>query len=117
MLKVVNPHAEKRLEETRAFADRCGPEVRALFEEKLAYLEHFRDDTCVVELRADFAPYSFDFTLWGPEEDGQRSVWLSGGLIYFGPGESGVGGPQYSVDLEAATGAASANQHRWNVHT
>jgi hypothetical protein len=108
----------EHLAKTRAFADTLGAAAREQLESKLSYLEHYRNDTCVCELFSDSTPHSFYFNLLGPaKDDGSRERWFNGGLIYFGPHETGVGGPQYSVSLAGATGGAEANTARWEVHT
>lgn len=109
---------EDHLKSVRAFADTLGPEVRKQLEDKLSYLEHYRSDTCLCDLYADSAPHSFLFTLYGPsKDDGARDHWFTGGLIFYGPHQSGVGGPQYSVSLAGATGQPEARDARWEIHT
>ena len=103
---------EKYLESVRAFADTLGPEVRAQFEGKLEYLAKYRGDTCVCELYKDFAPQSFSFVLYGPEnEDGLRKPWFNGGLIFHSGSTSGAEYPVLAVDLSGDT------KPHWNVHT
>lgn len=109
-LEVVDP---KYLEAVRSFADTLGPAVRVQFEEKLKWLAEFRDNTCHCKLFKDFAPYSFNFLLYGPTtaaEPEERPIWFNGGLIYYGGG-SGAGAPQYSVSL------SSDESSRWEIHT
>ncbi len=106
------PHLEK----VRAFADRVG--AREELEATLSYLENYRGGECLCVLYHDLAPHSFGFELLGPErEDGSRNCLFNGGVIYYGPGESGASAPQYSVSLAGALGGAEAKKHRWEVHT
>ena len=60
---------------------------------------------CTTRVSKDFSPYSFYFETYV----GDRLV-LSGGLIYYGPGESGVDAPQLSVRIGDLT-------EGWEVHT
>ena len=41
-----------------------------------------------------------------------RANDMNGGLIYFGPGDTGVSGPQFSVRSEGP-----ARKHEWSIHT
>lgn len=118
----VEESAQKRLEETRAFADKVG--ARNELEEQLEYLGGYanspEEQKTVCLLYTDFAPYSFGFTMYRlVSEDGQKKEkrWFNGGLIYYGPGDTGVDGPQFSVSLEGAFGVGRANKHRWEVNT
>lgn len=107
MLDVKN---QKYLDEVRAYADSRGEAVRAELEKSLGFLEHYRNDTCVCELYRDFAPHSFGYVLYGPEDkDGVRPHWLTGGVIHYAGEEGGSGAPQYSVSLSGKT------HERWEV--
>lgn len=109
---------KERLEQARAFADGLGPDVRAQLEDKLSYLERYRDGTCLCDLYTDFAPHSFGFTIYGPvKENGKRDHWLTGGLIFYQPSDTGVGGPQFSVRLGAGKGRLSPERPHWEIHT
>lgn len=108
---------EDYLTKVRAFADSRGPGIRRQLEAKLTYLEQYRDGTCLCDLYRDLAPHSFGFTIYGPAKaDGERDHWLTGGLIFYEPRQSGVGGPQFSVSLSGATGL-EGEQPRWEIHT
>jgi hypothetical protein len=107
-----------RLQKARDFADKLGPEARKSLEDQLTYLETYRNNTCLCELYPDFAPHSFGFNLMGPvKNDGSRDRWFVGGVIYYGPSETGVDGPQFSVDIEAVAGNPEAQKPRWKVNT
>jgi hypothetical protein len=93
----------KHLAATRDFADAQG--LRPQFEEKLAWLEKFRDGTCECVLYPDHSPHSFYFELM---IDGQRL--MNGGLIYYDYGDTGVGLPQCSVRLDDT-------RRGWEIHT
>jgi len=96
----------------RKYADSLGAAVREQLESKLAYLEHYRNDTCVCELMVDFAPYSFYFNMMGPTKpDGSRERWFNGGLIHHAARSTGVGSPEYAVTLDPQ------DAPHWNVHT
>ena len=112
MLKVM---CEEHLAAVRAHADALGAQARQSLEEQLSYLEHFAGDTCECELSKDFAPWSFSFVLYKVLEGQERRRWFNGGLIYYGPRESGVGAPQLSVSLNVFTDAGA--KARWEVHT
>lgn len=81
--------------------------------EMLDYLDNYashRDTKCM--LYKDYAPLSFAFTMQvrkSPEED--YEYWFNGGLIFFGPHETGVGDPQFSVRL------GDTSEAGWSVHT
>lgn len=77
-------------------------------QEQLTYLNGYaqeRSKGCRVW--KDFAPYSFSFLML----DAQGKSWFNGGLIYFGKGDTGVDGPQYSVRL------GDSYEEGWSVHT
>lgn len=114
MLEVRCP---ERLVEVRAWADKLGAEARQDFEGRLAYLEHYAQDGCVCDLYTDMAPYSFGFTIYKRQQDGSLQRWFNGGLIYYGPRETGVDSPQFSVSLSAVAGHELAAKARWEIHT
>lgn len=64
-----------------------------------------------VKLFKDFAPFSWDFVVYNVMEDGAEKFVYNGGLIYFGPNEDGVSGPQFSVNLSPSDKAG------WRIHT
>ena len=113
---------EKYLEEVRAAADKIGK--RESLEKELKYLSEYAchvDDSygndCIdldrthCLLYTDFAPLSFGFVMQLRQEDGSYKNWFNGGLIWFGPGDTGVGLPQLSVRLGDTSKAG------WSVHT
>lgn len=93
----------KHLQAARDFADAQG--LRSQLEERLAWLEHFRQDTCECVLYPDHAPRSFYFEL---VLDGRRL--MNGGLLWYDAGDTGVGMPQCSVRLDA-------DRRGWEIHT
>jgi len=94
---------EKHLADTRVFAEAQG--LLAQLEDKLAWLEKFRDGTCECLLYPDHSPYSFYFELL---LDGQRL--MNGGVIWYDAGDTGVGNPQFSVRL-------GTSKSGWEIHT
>lgn len=105
-------HCEQELAEARAFADQVG--ARRELEVQLEYLSTYAGSENVCDLYRDFAPHSFRFVVQTPEREGEtRRVVLKGGLLYYGPGEGGVGLPQLSVSMSST----DAKKHRWEVHT
>lgn len=135
MLHLPTPEAKKYLEEVRAFADSRGPEIRAKLEEKIKYLEEYGGtkegvlvdpSRFVVVLSSDRSPNSFNVSWYLRKvdhavpiekfiDDKTRSAFynyfMNGGLIYYGPKESGVGGPQFSVR------SGSESDEDWTVNT
>lgn len=88
------------------FAKRRG--LLPLLQERLSYLNGYaqeRSKGC--RIWKDFAPYSFSFLML----DAQGKGWFNGGLIYFGKGDTGVDGPQFSVRL------GDTSEEGWSVHT
>lgn len=121
---VIDEKTQELLTKAKAFA--VSIDEKSL-DEMLDYLDGYAEHgdrgrtKCL--LYGDFAPFSFGFTMFLREDAGDASRpdqgvgpgyrrWFNGGLIYFGPGESGVGDPQFSVDLGGNT-----SKHRWTVHT
>jgi len=85
-------------------------EERGLLEDFLRQLGHAAFDEffgmpCVTRFFKDFAPYSLRFVVMVKEKRA-----MNGGLIYFGPGDTGVGAPQLSVRI-GGTGEG------WEVHS
>jgi hypothetical protein len=107
---------ETHLQQVRDFADTLGKEVREDLEKNLSYLEHYAGDTCVCELFWDMSPRSFTFQLYKIQGE-ERVRWMNGGLIFYQPRETGVGGPQFSVDLGAVFGSKESEKPRWSIHT
>lgn len=94
---------EEHLKKVKEFAAKRG--LLEKLEEELARLDNWFGAKLKTTLFPDFAPHSFFFIL----EDA-KGVVMNGGLIYFGPGDTGIGGPQYSVRLGETT-------EGWSVHT
>jgi hypothetical protein len=88
-----------------AFAERRG--LLEEFLRKLGYavFDEFFGMPCVTRFFEDFAPYSLRFVVMVKEKRA-----MNGGLIYFGPGDTGVGAPQLSVRI-GGTGEG------WEVHS
>lgn len=108
----------EHLKEVRAFAQRVGAAAR--LQRWLDYLDTYAENDdrgrtrCL--LHKDFAPNSFYFLMEVRKPDGTYERWFNGGLIYYGPGETGVGEPQFSVSLTRTVGG-EAPAHDWEVHT
>lgn len=135
MLYFPTPEAKQYLEDVRAFADRRGPEIRAKLEAQITRLEEYggtKDGVLVdpsrfvVVLSSDRAPFSFNISWYSRKvdmavpiekfaDDKTRSAFynyfMNGGLIYYGPGESGVSGPQFSVR------SGSESDEDWTINT
>jgi len=79
-------------------------------QKQLDYLANYSDRETKCVLYHDFAPHSFGFDMMLRGKDGEWKRWYNGGLIFFGDGETGVGGPQYSVRI----GGTSCG---WSIHT
>jgi hypothetical protein len=99
-LKVMDTN---HLEVARAYADARG--LRAQLEDKLLWLQRFRDGTCECVLYPDHSPYSFYFELL---LDGRRL--MNGGVIFYDAGDTGTSAPQFSVRLDASRSG-------WEIHT
>jgi len=63
----------------------------------------------LLTLYSDSAPMSLYFTVHN-EVTGEFK--FNGGIIYYKKGDTGVGGPQYSVRLDGTD-----REHDWQVHT
>lgn len=130
MLYLPTPEAKQYLETVRAFADSRGPEIRAKLEEKIKYLDEYGStgdpSRFVVVLSSDRSPNCFNVTWYMRKvdmavpiekfiDDKTRSAFYNyfcnGGLIYYGPGENGVSGPQFSVR------SGSESDEDWTVNT
>lgn len=63
------------------------------------------------EIGWDFAPYSFDFCLYGKDKAGNNQRWYNGGIIFHGSHDKGGDGgkPTFSVNLSPVDG--------WSIHT
>ena len=88
---------EERLREAREYAATLGD---TSLQECLDRLESWERDGRTVHLYRDFAPYSFGFSLYGP--DGQ--LVMNGGLLYHG-----------SPDRSCAV--TFDREHLWQTHT
>lgn len=86
------------LDEVLAFAAR-----RGLTDQLMGCFE--RLDQAHSRLFTDYAPHSFLF-----EEFLDKPPTIHGGLIYYGPGDSGVGAPQFSVRI-------GDTSEGWSIHT
>ena len=93
------------MDEVLAFAERRGLLCQIM--EQLAYLAETErwQGTRRVQLYKDFAPYSFTF-----QEYINDKPAIYGGLIYYGPGDTGVSGPQFSVRI-------GDTREGWRVNT
>ena len=110
MLLCSNDYVQKQLIEARVFADHIG--ARESLEEQLEllgklYEREGRVRECV--LFSDHAPHSFFFSVCDVTPE-KRTELLCGGLIYYGPHETGVGVPQFSVSM-------GGDAPRWEIHT
>lgn len=91
---------EEHFKEVQRYAEEINDNSLSKCLERLESWEKNPDRPCEVELRWDFAPYSFLFTQRYP--DGR--IGLSGGLIYHGnPDES------FSVTIDSS--------RKWQIHT
>jgi len=93
--------AEEYLEKVLTFAEKRGK--LADLKDRLERLNGFPGGS---HLFKDYAPYSFEFAAL----NSKGHPMLIGGLLYYGAGDSGVGGPTYSVRLEEAT-------EGWELHS
>jgi hypothetical protein len=99
-----------------AFAEKRGivPKLAREMEYLDKYAENGERGRTKCVLMHDFAPHSFYFDMY-IKKDGEYEHWFNGGCIYYGEGDTGVGGPQFSVRLEAATGGEAPEG--WSIHT
>lgn len=100
-----HPATAEKLAKCLDFAERRG--ILEKFLNRIKYLNGYageRSKGCC--LFSDFSPFSFEFLVL----DSEGNDWFNGGLVYFGAGESGVSGPQYSVRI----GDTSED---WSIHT
>lgn len=88
-------------------------------EKELEYLNSYAcrldDDKLDLEktrcvLYKDWATHSFGFMMMVRDKNGEYKNWFNGGLIFYQAGDTGVGGPQYSVRLDNSTTG-------WSIHT
>jgi hypothetical protein len=93
------------LQQVLTFAEQRGLLEKFLQELGYAAPNEFFGMPCVTRFYKDFAPHSFRFVVMVGEKRA-----MNGGLIYFGPGDSGVGEPQLSVRLGRAG-------EGWEVHS
>jgi hypothetical protein len=100
---------EEYLAKVRAHADSLGPDIRQQFEEKLKYLETYRNNECTCQLFTDFAPHSFVFHMMKPGKPDE--IWFNGGLIFHAARSSGVEFPVLAVTLDPQ------DKPHWNIHT
>lgn len=108
---------QKYLEAVKAFADRRGPEIRKILEDRLSYLDGYAGkERTRCHLFPD-GPHSFNFLMERKNEtlstEQGREIydrWFNGGLTYYGAGDSGVGSPQFSVRLVA-------DKEGWEINT
>ncbi len=70
-----------------------------------------RLDYCRCDLYQDFAPWSFQFTMYRTEEGKEPSYWFNGGLIYQGPACPADG------SFPSLTMSLNPKKHGWFVHT
>jgi len=110
-LKIEN---QEHFDNVLAFAEKAG--LRKQLDEKLEYLATYAEHGGPIKTRcllhADWAPYSFAFSMQvlGEKDDDYRH-WFSGGLIFHGSHDNGGDGsfPTLSVSLCPCVG--------WQVHT
>ena len=96
------------LRKVQAFARKMG--LQKQLAEQLRYLHKYAGkNVTLCKLFKDFSPNSFEFTMFRRRAGGEE-CWFNGGLIYFGPGDTGVGGPQYSVRF------GEGNDAGWSIH-
>lgn len=74
------------------------------FERDLQYLREYGERVgepprYEVHLFSDFAPLSFIVHFHRRMPDGTFKYAFNGGFIFYGPGENGVSGPQFSVSM------------------
>lgn len=109
MLKVQN---QDYFNKVKLFAEKRG--LAEQLQNKLDYLdtyaEHGDRGATICYLYSDFAPQSFEFEMMKRNDKGDYEHWFSGGLIYFGSGDTGVGAPQFSVRI------GNTNEG-WSIHT
>jgi ABC-type Fe3+-citrate transport system substrate-binding protein len=108
----INEFTQEYLDKVKAFAKSIGKEAE--FQEKLDYFEKLTwfGVEAKTSLYKDSSPYSFSFTVRAKNRiTDQYDAVMNGGLIYYGPYESGSGAPQFSVSLD------TSNEARWEIHT
>lgn len=110
----MSEETQRYVDEVKAFAESVG--ALGKLQKQLDYLdtyaEHGARGHTLCTLYKDFAPNSFSFVMRIKQNDaGAYGFWFNGGLIWYPPGDSGVGAPQFSVSLEIS------NDHEWRVNT
>ena len=93
------------LEKVLEFAERR--QITDKLVRRLEYLNNYAGDRsqgCRVYKDA-FPSFGFDML------DREGGCWFNGGCIYYGPGETGVGGPQFSVRI------GSDLDEDWSINT
>lgn len=104
---------KRYLKDVIAFAKRTGQ--LASLKQNLQYLNgyacHGDPKKTRCRLFTDHAPQSFYFVMQLRQKDGSYRDWFNGGCIYYGPGESGVGDPQFSVRL------GNTSKSGWTINT
>lgn len=105
---------EEYLAKVRAKAAEMG--IRGRLEKQLEYLATYacqeRADATKCVLMSDHAPLSFYFLMQRRQENGSYMTWFDGGCIFYSPGDTGVGSPQFSVRFGEDTSKAD-----WSIHT
>lgn len=96
---MLKTECEEHLAAVRKFADERG--LRPELERWLKYLDEYAGrHRTRCRLMTDSAPHSFYFIMQRLAADGSTwHDWFSGGCVYYGRGDSGVGAPQFSVRL------------------
>lgn len=94
---------EGYLDEVLAFAWKRG--LSDQFYSRLEYLAERGPNDKRTVLGKDFAPFSFTFQHFRGDQP-----WINGGLIYYGPGDTGVSAPQFSVRI-------GDSKEGWSVNT
>ena len=80
-------------------------------EERLDYLRDYSPEETRCLLYKDFAPMSFYFQMQTMNKEDVWQNWFNGGLIFYGPGDTGVGAPQFSVRIGEDLSCG------WSIHT
>lgn len=110
----ISEETQRYVDEVKTFAESVG--ALAKLQKQLDYLdtyaEHEDRGRTLCVLYKDFAPNSFSFVMnIRPKGGGEYAFWYNGGLICYPPGDSGVGAPQFSVNL------TTSDEYEWHVNT
>jgi hypothetical protein len=112
---MLNIKCEEHLAKVREFAKIRGIEEK--LQQRLDYLDTYAEGDERGLTRCDLyadGDYSFYFRMLKRQPDGlmpgSYAYWFNGGMIYYGPGDTGVGAPQYSVRL-------GATDEDWTINT